>query len=252
MSTRPTGSPARGVDFFDLNAELSEEEQLIRDTVRAFINDKALPIIDKAFMDDRFPTELIPEMAADGPARRDLTGYGLRGLEHVAYGLIMQELERGDSGLRSFASVQGGARDVSDPRASAPTRRRSSWLPALAAGAAIGCFGLTEPDHGSDPAAMRHARRAAGRRAGCSTAPSAGSRTARSPTSPSSGPRREDGIRGFLVEKGTPGFHDASTSRASSRCARRSPRSSSSQDVRAPRRTRCCRAPSGLKAPLSA
>jgi glutaryl-CoA dehydrogenase len=204
MSTRPTGSPARGVDFFDLNAELSDEERLIRDTVRAFVNDRVLPIIDKAFMQDRFPSELIPEIAQLGLLGSTITGYGCAGANSVAYGLICQELERGDSGLRSFVSVQSSL--VMYPiHAFGSEAQKEKWLPRLAAGEALGCFGLTEPDHGSDPGTMLTRAERKGRgwvlkgaKAWITNGSVADIAVVWAKT--------EDGIRAFLVEKGTPGF----------------------------------------------
>ena len=207
MATRPTGSPARGVDFFDLDAELSEEERLIRDTVRAFINDKALPIIDRAFMDDRFPSELVPDIARLGLLGSSLTGYGCAGVNAVSSGLICQELERGDSGLRSFVSVQSSL--VMYPIYTfGSDAQKEKWLPRLAAGEAIGCFGLTEPDHGSDPATMitrAHRKGKAwvikGAKAWITNGSVADVALVWAQT--------DEGIRGFLVEKGTPGFTTA-------------------------------------------
>ena len=153
MKDRPTGSLARGVDFFDVDAELSEEERLTRDAVRDFVNEKALPILDEAFMNDRFPSELIPQIAEMGLLGSTISGYGCAGANAVVSGLICQELERGDSGLRSFVSVQSSL--VMYPiHAFGTEAQREKWLPRLAAGEALGCFGLTEADHGSDPGTM--------------------------------------------------------------------------------------------------
>jgi glutaryl-CoA dehydrogenase len=143
-----------GIDFYDIGSLLSEEERLVRDTVRAWVEDRVLPIIGKAYIERRFPKELIPEMAELGVLGPTLPEeYGCAGLNNVCYGLIMQELERGDSGVRSFASVQGAL--VMYPIFTFGTEeQKQRWLPDLAAGRAIGCFGLTEPDYGSNPAGM--------------------------------------------------------------------------------------------------
>jgi glutaryl-CoA dehydrogenase len=143
-----------GIDFYDVEALLSEEERLVRDTIRTWVEDRVLPIIGKAYIERRFPKELIPEMADLGVLGPTLPEeYGCAGLNNVAYGLIMQELERGDSGIRSFASVQGAL--VMYPIFTFGTdEQKKTWLPELAAGRAIGCFGLTEPDYGSNPAGM--------------------------------------------------------------------------------------------------
>src|SRR5678816_685213 len=141
-------------DFYDIDSVLAEEERAVRDSVRQFVNDKVLPIIGKCYVDGRFPKELIPEMASLGVLGANLPEeYGCAGLNNVAYGLIMQELERGDSGVRSFASVQGAL--VMHPIyefGSEGQKRR--WLPPMASGEGSGCFGLTEPDYGSNPAGM--------------------------------------------------------------------------------------------------
>ena len=144
----------QGIDFYNLDALLSEEERMVRDTIREWVEDRVLPIIGDAYVDRRFPRELIPEMGELGVLGANLPEeYGCAGLNNVAYGLIMQEMERGDSGLRSFASVQGAL--VMYPiHAFGSEDHRREWLPQLATGEKIGCFGLTEPDYGSNPAGM--------------------------------------------------------------------------------------------------
>jgi glutaryl-CoA dehydrogenase len=157
MSDSHLASPAlkpRAGDLFNIDAALTEEERAIRDSVRAFVDAKVLPIIGKCYVDGRFPTELIPEMGELGFLGANLPEqYGCAGLNNVAYGLINQELERGDSGIRSFASVQSSL--VMYPiYAFGSDAQKDHWLPKLAKGEAIGCFGLTEPDYGSNPAGM--------------------------------------------------------------------------------------------------
>jgi glutaryl-CoA dehydrogenase len=152
-----------GVDFYNIESLLSEEERAIRDTVRAWVDGQLMPVIGDCYVAGRFPKELIPGMAELGILGANLPEtYGCAGLNNVAYGLIMQELERGDSGIRSFASVQGAL--VMYPiHALGSEEQRRRWLPGLAAGTEIGCFGLTEPDFGSNPAGMiTTAREAAG------------------------------------------------------------------------------------------
>jgi len=146
--------PFKGVDFYRIDDLLTDEERMVRDTVRRFVDDRVIPIIDKHFEDATFPRELIPEMAAIGLFGGNLPEeYGCANMNNVAYGLVMQELERGDSGLRSFVSVQGAL--VMYPIfAFGSEDQKRRWLPLLAKGEKIGCFGLTEPDHGSDPAGM--------------------------------------------------------------------------------------------------
>jgi glutaryl-CoA dehydrogenase len=143
-----------GVDFMGVDSLLSEEERAIRDTVRSWVDEQVMPVIGKAYIEGRFPRQLIPGMAALGFFGANLPEeYGCAGLNNVAYGLIMQELERGDSGIRSFASVQGAL--VMYPiLAFGSEEQKRHWLPRLAAGQEIGCFGLTEPDFGSNPAGM--------------------------------------------------------------------------------------------------
>src|SRR6185503_7628420 len=144
----------QGVDFYDVNGLLSEEERAVRDTVRAWVDDHLMPVIGEAYIAGKFPKQLIPGMAELGFFGANLPEeYGCAGLNNVAYGLIMQELERGDSGLRSFASVQG-ALAMYPIYAFGSEEQRQKWLPRMAAGEVIGCFGLTEPDFGSNPAGM--------------------------------------------------------------------------------------------------
>ncbi len=143
-----------GVDFYDTDALLSEEERAVRDTVRDWVDEQVMPVIAHHYIERRFPKQLIPQMAELGIFGANLPEkYGCAELNNVAYGLIMQELERGDSGVRSFASVQGAL--VMYPIFEFGSEaQRQHWLPKLASGAAVGCFGLTEPDHGSDPGGL--------------------------------------------------------------------------------------------------
>ncbi|MHB1225143.1 MAG: acyl-CoA dehydrogenase family protein [Gemmatimonadaceae bacterium] len=141
-------------DFFDIDSSLSEEERAVRDSVRRFVDDRVLPVIGDAYIQGRFPKELIPEMAELGLFGANLPEeYGCAGLNNVAYGLIMQELERGDSGIRSFASVQG-ALVMYPVYAFGSEEQKQRYLPGMARGEIIGCFGLTEPDFGSNPSGM--------------------------------------------------------------------------------------------------
>ena len=144
----------QGIDFYDIDSLLTEEERMVRDAVRDWVEERLLPLIPRAYIGRRFPTEVIPDLGELGVLGANLPEeYGCAGLNNVAYGLIMQELERGDSGIRSFASVQGAL--VMYPIfAFGSEEHRMTWLPRLASGEAIGCFGLTEPDYGSNPAGM--------------------------------------------------------------------------------------------------
>jgi glutaryl-CoA dehydrogenase len=141
-------------DFFDLSRHFTPEERAVRDTVRAFVDARVLPVIGDHFEKGTAPTELIPEIARLGLLGCNLQGYGCAGLSEIGYGLAMQELERGDSGIRSFASVQGSL--VMYPiHAFGSDAQKEKYLPKMAKGEIIGCFGLTEPDFGSNPSGMR-------------------------------------------------------------------------------------------------
>src|SRR3954468_13319560 len=142
------------LDFFNIDSQLSEEERAIRDSVRQFVDERVLPIIGNAYVEGRFPMELVPEMAELGVFGANLPEeYGCAGLNNVAYGLINQELERGDSGVRSFASVQGSLA-MYPIYAFGSEEQKTKWLPEMAKAEVIGCFGLTEPDFGSNPSGM--------------------------------------------------------------------------------------------------
>jgi glutaryl-CoA dehydrogenase len=144
----------QGIDYFAIEPLLSEEERLVRDTVRQWVDAELLPVIQEAYIGRRFPRELVPGMAELGLFGANLPEeHGCAGLNNVAYGLIMQELERGDSGVRSFASVQG-ALCMYPIYAFGSDEQKREYLPRMAAGEVIGCFGLTEPDFGSNPAGM--------------------------------------------------------------------------------------------------
>jgi glutaryl-CoA dehydrogenase len=153
----------RGVDFYRIDDLLTHEETIARDTVRRFVDDKVIPIIDKHFEEATFPNELIPQIAELGLLGGNLPEeYGCANMNNTAYGLVMQELERGDSGLRSFVSVQGAL--VMYPIFTFGSEdQKRKWLPLLARGEKIGCFGLTEPDHGSDPGGMETRARRSGK-----------------------------------------------------------------------------------------
>ena len=141
-------------DFFDVDSLLSEDEKQIRDSVRRWVDERFMPVVAKHHREESFPMELTSELAELGVFGANIDGYDCAGLNNVAYGLIMQELERGDSGLRSYVSVQGAL--VMYPiYAYGNEEQRQKYLPKLASGEMIGCFGLTEPDHGSDPGSMK-------------------------------------------------------------------------------------------------
>jgi glutaryl-CoA dehydrogenase len=194
-----------GVDYLDFDALLTEEQRLVRQTVRDFVDERVIPIIEDCAYEGRFPKELIPELAALQLFGSSIHEYGLPGLDAVAYGLTMQELERGDSGLRSFVSVQSAL--VMYPiYAYGSKEQKDRWIPKLAAGSAIGCFGLTEPDFGSNPAGMRTAARTDGD--GFVLNGAKAWITNGSIADVAVVWARLDGgkIRGFLVERGTKGF----------------------------------------------
>ncbi len=194
----------RGVDYMHVDSLFSEQELLVRQTARAFVDERVMPLIRDCFRDGRFPLELIPEMGRMGFFGANLEGYGCAGMNNVEYGLLCQELERADSGLRSFVSVQGAL--VMYPILNyGSAEQKDHWLPRLAAGEAIGCFGLTEPGFGSNPAGMLS--RAVKDGDGWILN---GEKTWITNGSLADvalfWARAEDGIRGFLVEHGTPGF----------------------------------------------
>jgi glutaryl-CoA dehydrogenase len=143
-----------GVDYYDTDSLLSEEERAVRDTIRAWVDERLLPVISRCYAEHRFPGELIPQMAEFGVFGANMPEkYGCAELNNVAYGLIMQELERGDSGIRSFASVQSSL--VMYPILEFGSEgQRKHWLPRLAKAEVVGCYGLTEPDYGSDPGGL--------------------------------------------------------------------------------------------------
>ena len=192
------------LDLYDIHGQLSEEERLAQASVARFVDEKVLPIIGKAFEDARFPKELIPEIASLGLLGSSIQGYDCAGLNGVAYGLICQELERGDSGLRSFVSVQSSL--VMYPIFTyGSEEQKQRWLPAMARGEKIGCFGLTEPHGGSDPANMKtNAKKKGGdwvlngAKMWITNGTLADVALVWAQT--------DDGIRGFLVEKGMKGF----------------------------------------------
>jgi glutaryl-CoA dehydrogenase len=192
------------LDYYGVEDLLTDEERMIRTSVRSFVEREALPLLEGCHAREEFPKKLIPRMAELGIFGAHLKGYGCAGLSSVAYGLIMQELEAGDSGLRSMGSVQGSLAMYAIWRFGSEEQKRR-WLPEMAAGRAIGCFGLTEPDHGSDPGGMETRARRDGKGwvlSGVKRWITNGS------ISDVAVVWAKDGetIRGFLVEKGTPGF----------------------------------------------
>jgi glutaryl-CoA dehydrogenase len=191
-------------DLFDVRGMLSEEDQMIQDTVARFVDERALPLLGEAFDKGRFPRELVPEMAELGLLGPTIEGYGCAGLNGVSYGLICQELERGDAALRSFASVQSSL-CMPPIFAYGSEQQRERWLPGMAAGEIIGCFGLTEAHGGSDPANMKtHAKRDAddwvinGSKMWITNGNIADIAVVWANT--------DEGIMGFIVEKDMPGF----------------------------------------------
>lgn len=194
-----------GVDYFGIADLLTDEERLVQASIRRFVDEELLPVIGRHFRDGTFDPSWPRRLGALGALGASLSGYGCAGLGPVAYGLIMQELERGDSGVRSFASVQGAL--VMYPIHSyGSDEQKDRWLPAMARGEAIGCFGLTEPDFGSNPAGMRLSARAHGDEfvlngekrwitsGGLADVAVVWAKT------------DDAAVRGFLVPRGTPGF----------------------------------------------
>jgi glutaryl-CoA dehydrogenase len=194
----------KGVDYMHIDSLFSEQELLVRQTAREFVDREVLPLIKDCYREGRFPSQLIPKMGELGFYGANLEGYGCAGMSNVEYGLLMQELERGDSGLRSFCSVQG-ALCMYPIHAYGSEEQKQRWLPRMATGDAIGCFGLTEPGFGSNPAGMttRAVKQGPewilnGEKTWITNGGIADVAVVWA--------RAEDGIRGFLVEKGTPGF----------------------------------------------
>ncbi|AGC42781.1 acyl-CoA dehydrogenase [Myxococcus stipitatus DSM 14675] len=195
-------------DLFLLDDLLSPEEKAVRDTVAAFVDREVLPIIGGHFRDGTFPRHLIPPLAEMGVLGANLQGYGCAGLNTVSYGLILQELERGDSGLRSFASVQGSL-CMFPIHAYGSDEQKARFLPAMARGQVIGCFGLTEPDFGSNPGGMRTRARKDGDDYilnGTKTWITNGAIADVAVVWAKTEDGGPESVRGFLVEKGMPGF----------------------------------------------
>jgi len=208
MATATDRAATRGaldaLDLYDIRASLTDEERMVRDSVARLVDDKVLPVIQKHFEEHTFPRELVPEIAGLGLLGSSLTGYGCAGMNAVSYGLICQELERGDSGIRSFVSVQSSL-CMYPIHAYGSDAQKEKYLPRMATGELIGCFGLTEPHGGSDPSNMKtHAKRRGrdwvlnGAKMWITNAPIADLAVVWAKT--------EEGIRGFLVEKGARGF----------------------------------------------
>ena len=192
------------MDLYDIRSELSEEELMVKDSVSRYVDDKVIPLMREAFEKHEFPHHLIGEVAELGLLGSSIDGYDCAGLSSVSYGLICQELERGDSGLRSFVSVQSSL--VMFPiHAYGSEEQKQRWLPAMARGEAIGCFGLTEPHGGSDPSNMKtHAKRDGndwilnGSKMWITNATIADAAVVWAKT--------DEGIKGFIIEKDMPGF----------------------------------------------
>jgi glutaryl-CoA dehydrogenase len=192
------------LDLYDIRSELSEDEVMVKDSVGRFVDDRVIPLMQEAFEKHEFPRHLVGEVAELGLLGSSIEGYDCAGLNSVSYGLICQELERGDSGLRSFVSVQSSL--VMYPiQAYGSEEQKQRWLPAMARGEAIGCFGLTEPQGGSDPGNMKtHAKRDGGdwilngSKMWITNATIADAAVVWAMT--------DEGVKGFIVEKDMPGF----------------------------------------------
>lgn len=192
------------MDLYDIRSELSEDEVMVKDTVARFVDDNVIPLMQEAFEKHEFPRHLIGEVAQMGLFGSSIDGYGCAGLNGVSYGLICQELERGDSGLRSFVSVQSSL--VMYPiHTYGSEEQKQRWLPAMAKGEAVGCFGLTESHGGSDPSNMKtHAKRDGddwilnGSKMWITNATIADAAVVWA--------RTDEGVKGFIVEKDMPGF----------------------------------------------
>src|SRR5438132_1367590 len=196
--------PFRGVDYMEIDSLFSDDEKLVRQTARQFVENEIIPIIDEHNREGKFPKHLVQQFGRLGFLGANLHGYDCPGMSNVEYGLVMQELERGDSGLRSFCSVQGAL--VMYPILTfGSEEQKQKWLPQLQSGAVLGCFGLTEPGFGSNPAGMLTTAKKQsecwvlnGEKTWITNGTAAQVAVVWA--------RTEDGIRGFLVEKGTPGY----------------------------------------------
>ena len=253
MSAKPQSPPKTAaveldpMDLYNVRAMLSEEERLVQDSVAKYVDDQVIPIIGECFENERFPRDLIPGIAELGLLGSSIQGYGCAGLNGVSYGLICQELERGDSGLRSFVSVQSSL-CMYPIYAFGSEEQKQRWLPRMAKGEVIGCFGLTEPHGGSDPANMKTNARKQGKdwvlngaKMWITNGAIADLAVVWAMT--------DAGIRGFLVEKDFKGF---SASVIKHKMSLRASITSELffDDVRVPEANRLPGA-SGLKAPLS-
>ena len=199
-----TNSRLNPLDLYNVAAELSDEERMVQESVARFVDEQAIPLMREAFEQHTFPRELIPQVAELGLLGSSLEGYDCAGMNSICYGLICQELERADSGLRSFVSVQSSL--VMFPiHAYGSEEQKQRWLPAMAKGEAIGCFGLTEPHGGSDPSNMKtHAKKDGddwilnGSKMWITNATVADAAVVWAKT--------DEGVKGFIVEKDMPGF----------------------------------------------
>ena len=202
----------QGFDFLHLDSGFSEDELLVRRTARDFVDDNIIPIIEECFRTERFPRELVPVMGELGFFGANLEGYGCAGMSNVEYGLVMQELERGDSGLRSFVSVQSAL--VMYPIYTfGSDEQKNAWLPSLATGEKLGCFGLTEPGFGSNPGGMTTTARKVGEeyilngeKMWITSGNIADVAVIWARVDDGSGRAPNESIRGFLVETHRPGF----------------------------------------------
>ncbi|MGB7549922.1 MAG: acyl-CoA dehydrogenase family protein [Terracidiphilus sp.] len=205
------GFKFQGFDFLHLDSSFSEDELLVRRTTRDFVDDNLIPIVEECFREGRFPRELVPQMGELGFFGANLEGYGCAGMSNVEYGLVMQELERGDSGLRSFVSVQSAL--VMYPIYTfGSDEQKNTWLPGLATGEKLGCFGLTEPGFGSNPGGMTTTARKSGDEYILNgekmwiTSGNIADIAVIWAKVPSDDPAEDQRVRGFLVETDRPGF----------------------------------------------
>ena len=236
------------IDLFDVRSSLSEDEQMVQDSVGRFVDDSVLPVIRKHFEQHTFPRELVAGLADLGLLGSSLTGYGCAGMNATAYGLICQELERGDSGIRSFVSVQSSL-CMYPIHTYGSEAQKEKFLPRMAKGELIGCYGLTEPHGGSDPANMKtHAKKRGGdwvingSKMWITNAPIADLAVVWAMT--------PVGIRGFIVERGTKGF---STPEIENKFSLRASATGALffEDVVVPEENMLPGSTVGLKAPLS-
>ena len=243
----------QGLDFYNIDAHLSEEERMVRDLVRTWTEDRVLPVIERHYQDGTFPMHLIEEIGEMGLLGMNLEGYGCAGMSNIAYGVACQELERGDSGHPLVCQRPGLAVRCSPSGSSGPRSRRTSTCPSMASAELIGCFGLTEPDHGSNPSGMMTRARRRRRQLRPQRRQDVDHQRRPWPTSPSSGPSSTGrDPRLHRRDQRRQGLHRARDDTASTACGPASPARWSRRRAASPRMRLLPNVVSGLRGSRSA